>query len=339
MSSRRVRLSFVVCSIALLVAPAAAANGPLGGVTDPVTKVVTQVVPAVAPVATSPVVTQPIATTAATPVQTATGTATAAAQTAANVATTASTAVKGATSAVAGATSRVAPSVPVVSGGVAASSPATSPKATVVNDKTTITPKAKVDTTPATGKKVAAVSAPAAVSPVPAPVVRSTGSETVTPPATDTHHAAVRTVARAHVAQRPVRARVRRRRFVLRISPRHGVTRLVAELLQQVRVEVLHTPPVASSVPVVVHATAAPVTVSGGRLAVAAHGKDHGLGFNSPLGRFAISGAGVLLGGTESGAAKVSLVLPGGLVGLAALIALAAVLGQRRAEHRRRVLR
>jgi hypothetical protein len=339
MSTRRIRLSFAVCSIALLVAPAAAANGPLGGATDPVTKVVSQVLPPVAPIVTSPVVTQPIATTAATPVQTATGTASAVGQTAANVATTASVTVKGATSAVADATARVAPSVPVVSGGVAASTPTAAPKA-AVNDKTTITPKSTVSAAPATDKKVEAVSAPRAASPVPAPVVRSAGSETVTQ-ASHTRTATVRTVARAHVAVRRVHARARRRGFVLRISPRHGVTRLVAELAQQPRVEVLHTPPVAPPVPAVVLAPAAPpATVSGGRhVPAAAQAKDHGLGFDSPLGRFAVSGAGVLLGGSESGAAKVSLVVPAGLVGLAALVALAALVGQRRAEQRRRVLR
>jgi hypothetical protein len=92
-------------------------------------------------------------------------------------------------------------------------------------------------------------------------------------------------------------------------------------------------------VPVKVHSPA-PAAVPGGRHApVAPQVRDHGLGFDSPLGRFAVSGAGVLLGGSESGAAKVSLVVPGGLVGLAALIAVAAVVGQRRAEQRRRVLR
>jgi hypothetical protein len=88
-----------------------------------------------------------------------------------------------------------------------------------------------------------------------------------------------------------------------------------------------------------VHASA-PVAVPGGRVAPgAAQATDRGLGFDSPLGRFAISGAGVLLGGSAAGAAKVSLVVPGGLVGLAALIAVAAVVAQRRVEARRRVLR
>jgi hypothetical protein len=82
------------------------------------------------------------------------------------------------------------------------------------------------------------------------------------------------------------------------------------------------------------------VTAPGGRATpISAPAGDRGLGFDSPFGRFSISAAGVLLGGSDEGAPSVSLVVPSGLVALAALLGVVAVLGQRRAEQRRRVLR
>jgi hypothetical protein len=64
-----------------------------------------------------------------------------------------------------------------------------------------------------------------------------------------------------------------------------------------------------------------------------------GIGFGSPLGRFAITRSGVLLGGADNGEASVNLVVPASLVAVAALIGAAAVLSQRRVERRRRILR
>jgi hypothetical protein len=83
---------------------------------------------------------------------------------------------------------------------------------------------------------------------------------------------------------------------------------------------------------------AAPEVVTGGRVLPepsTAHAA--GVGFDSPLGRFAVTESGILIGGSADGTASVSLVAPSGLVALAALLGLAAVLGQRRAERRRRL--
>jgi hypothetical protein len=85
---------------------------------------------------------------------------------------------------------------------------------------------------------------------------------------------------------------------------------------------------------------APPVLTGGGRGATASTARaTRGFGFDSPLGRFAIVGGGGLLGASARGAGGVSLVLPSGLAGLAALIGVVAVLAQRRVEQRRRVLR
>jgi hypothetical protein len=76
--------------------------------------------------------------------------------------------------------------------------------------------------------------------------------------------------------------------------------------------------------------------VTGGRSPASARGP--GLGFTSPLGRFAITDSGLLLGGSDDGTASVRLVVPGALVGLAALVGVLALIGQARAEHRRRLV-
>jgi hypothetical protein len=78
----------------------------------------------------------------------------------------------------------------------------------------------------------------------------------------------------------------------------------------------------------------------GGRVGERRRNSVVGLGFGSPLGRFAITrSGGVLLGGADDGEASVNLVVPASLVAAAALIGAAAVLGQRRVERRRRILR
>jgi hypothetical protein len=65
---------------------------------------------------------------------------------------------------------------------------------------------------------------------------------------------------------------------------------------------------------------------------------DPGWGFGSPIGRFAVTGSGVLIAGSDDGSASVRLVVPGVVVALAALIGAAAVLAQRRVERRRRTI-
>jgi hypothetical protein len=86
-------------------------------------------------------------------------------------------------------------------------------------------------------------------------------------------------------------------------------------------------------------ATALAQPTNGGRtLADAQTSTARGFGFGSPIGRFAVTRNGVLLGGSDDGTASVRLVLPFGLVGLAALIGVVAVLAQRRAEVRRRIV-
>jgi hypothetical protein len=80
-------------------------------------------------------------------------------------------------------------------------------------------------------------------------------------------------------------------------------------------------------------------TASGGRFAAVRSSAPAGFGFGSPIGRFAITRSGILLGGANNGDASVSLVVPGSLVLLAALVGVAAALSQRRVERRRRVLR
>ena len=67
-------------------------------------------------------------------------------------------------------------------------------------------------------------------------------------------------------------------------------------------------------------------------------GTDPGWGFGSPIGRFAITGSGVLIAGSDDGTASVRLVVPAAVVALAALIGAAAVLAQRRVERRRRTV-
>jgi hypothetical protein len=84
--------------------------------------------------------------------------------------------------------------------------------------------------------------------------------------------------------------------------------------------------------------TGAPVPPTDGGRTSAASSSTAGWGFGSPLGRFAIDGSGVLLGGSNDGTASVRLVVPAGLVGLAALIAVLTLLAQRRVERRRRVV-
>ncbi|MEO9176849.1 MAG: hypothetical protein ABI317_15155 [Gaiellales bacterium] len=110
----------------------------------------------------------------------------------------------------------------------------------------------------------------------------------------------------------------------LRVVPRQ----VVAPLPTPVTVTVTVTP--RSSAP-------AAIAPGGRRAPVVMRDRSPGLGFDSPLGRFAITSGGVLLGG--AGDPGVSLVVPSGLAALAALIGVLAVLGQRRAERRRRVLR
>jgi hypothetical protein len=117
----------------------------------------------------------------------------------------------------------------------------------------------------------------------------------------------------------------------------YGYSVLVAELPAppvHLRRAVLQVPPRLAVTP------AAVTVADGGRaLPQATAASDEGLGFDSPFGRFAIVAGGVLLGGSAASAAGVSLVLPSGLVGLAALVGGIAVLAQRRVEQRRRVLR
>ena len=67
-------------------------------------------------------------------------------------------------------------------------------------------------------------------------------------------------------------------------------------------------------------------------------GTGPGWGFGSPIGRFAITGSGVLIAGSDDGTASVRLVVPAAVVALAALIGAAAVLAQRRVERRRRTV-
>jgi hypothetical protein len=82
----------------------------------------------------------------------------------------------------------------------------------------------------------------------------------------------------------------------------------------------------------------APVRPTAGGRTTAAPSRTPGWGFGSPFGRFAIDRSGVLLGGSDDGTASVRLVVPAGLVGLAALIAALALLTQRRVERRRRLV-
>lgn len=75
----------------------------------------------------------------------------------------------------------------------------------------------------------------------------------------------------------------------------------------------------------------------GGRRATASRASGpSGWGFGSSIGRFSISRDGVLLGGSNDGSASVRLAVPASIAGLAALVGALAVLGQRRAERRRR---
>jgi hypothetical protein len=96
--------------------------------------------------------------------------------------------------------------------------------------------------------------------------------------------------------------------------------------------------------PTAPHATTTPrvrgtAIANGGRDAGRPAMSPVGFGFGSPIGRFAITRSGVLLGGANDGHASINLVVPVSLVLAAALVGVAAVLSQRRVERRRRVLR
>jgi hypothetical protein len=304
MSHRRVRLQVVALSLASLplYAGPASASGVLGGVADPVAKVVAQVLPPVAPILSSPVVTQPISHTATTPVQTATGTASAVAQMATGV-----------VAAVAAPPVAPAPSPPA---------PVPSPSAT------TVAPTVRtVETTPAARVETAAVSAPA---------VHAQGTATVaTPHARSTAPAPTR-IASVRIVPRRPRTVPHPQRGVS-ISMTHGYSVLVAKLPAP-PVHVQRAAPVATPKAIV---AAAPVEAAGGGDAspTVTAATDRGFGFDSPLGRSAIVAGGVLLGGSAGTAAGVSLVLPSGLVALAAFVGLIAAVAQRRVEQRRRVRR
>jgi hypothetical protein len=320
MSHRRVRLQVVALSLASLPLSAgtASASGILGGVTDPVAKVVAQVVPPVAPIVSSPVVTQPVSQTAATPVQTVTGTASAVAQTATNV-----------VAAVAPPPVTPTPSAPV-SGGVAASPPARTPAPVASTPTATVAaPVRTVATTPAVQAETTGA---------PAPAVHAQGGSTLTKPRARSTAPLTTRVAAVHFAPRRPRTVAHPHHRGVSISVTGGYSVLVAELpAPPVRVQ--RVAPVATTKPI---AAAAPAVAARGGLAAptVTATPDRGFRFESPLGRFAIVAGGVLLGGSAGATvAGVSLVLPSGLVALAVLVGLIAVLAQRRVEQRRRVLR
>ncbi len=317
MSRRRVRLQVVALSLASLplTAGPASASGILGSATDPVAKVVSQVVPPAAPIVSSPVVTQPVSQTATTPVQTVTGTASAVAQTASN-----------AVAAVA------PPPVPAPTAPVAASTPAKRPAPVASTPTTTVaTPVRTAATTPA-----AQVETPAASS---SPAVHAQGTSTVASPHVRSAATPPKRVASVHFAPRRTTRMVLHPERGVSISVTRGYSVLVAEL-PAAPVQVRRPPPVETPATI---AAPAPVETARGGLAAptaTAATTDQGFRFDSPLGRFAIVAGGVLLGGSAGATvAGVSLVLPSGLIALAALVGLIAVIAQRRAEQRRRVLR
>jgi hypothetical protein len=85
--------------------------------------------------------------------------------------------------------------------------------------------------------------------------------------------------------------------------------------------------------------SASPAGADGGRTPSSEPtGADPGWGFGSPIGRFAVTGSGILIAGSDDGTASIRVVVPGALVALAALIGAAAVLAQRRVERRRRTV-
>jgi hypothetical protein len=210
---------------------------------------------------------------------------------------------------------------------------------------------------------VASTPSPAPTSPQPAPPAATPTPSTVTPvhttpslagtPSPDPESPAAPprpTVAGGAVAATPAVAVPETPRAVATPAKPSRITSTRTRRTAPIRQTLQRTYPVAHQPPLAVsssRSTAAPVALrpappsvaGGGRLRpAAAVAAVPGHGFDSPLGRFSVSSSGILIGGSTDGSASVRLVVPSGLVGLAALIAAAAVLGQRRAERRRRVL-
>jgi hypothetical protein len=126
-----------------------------------------------------------------------------------------------------------------------------------------------------------------------------------------------------------------------RAIPTHGLFSRALVVGSSVEVPAPNGPS-STATPSLAGSEAAPVAPSeahGGRTVVSKpSAADPGWGFGSPIGRFAVTRSGVLLGGSDDGSARVRLVVPGTLVAFAALFGAAAVLGQRRVERRRRTV-